>query len=197
MTFQKCNVNLKVHQSEFKVSVLILGIWLLHTLHWKFLKGCLGWKTAIHCSVPACPNQDDCICFSVLLVAIHFLLSSWKRRGSKHTVSVTSSWLLEKRSTIFVVIWSMTRRKHFHPVAIHWIINSFIPLEFTRHSSLFWCSHLPEFTLYCKISLLIIIEHLIHCLNEILLLFSWCFRSPDFLKLLLHFYHIPGTKNIR
>ena len=40
MTFQKCNVNLKVHQSEFEVSVLILGVWLLHTLHSEFLKGC-------------------------------------------------------------------------------------------------------------------------------------------------------------
>jgi hypothetical protein len=33
-------VNLKLHQSEFEVSVLILVVWLLHTLHSKILVSC-------------------------------------------------------------------------------------------------------------------------------------------------------------
>ena len=126
MTFQKCNVNLKLHQSEFKVSVLILGLWLLDTLHSEFLKGCSCLSKPIRLRMFFSASGGN-----------PFSLSSWKRRGSKHTVSVTSSWLLEKRSTILVCRKLVNHStKHFHPVAIHWIINSFIPLEFTRHSSL-------------------------------------------------------------
>lgn len=71
ITFQKCHLNLKLHESEFEVSLLILGVWLLQTLHSvskrlsKFeIKDC-------NCSVPAFPGQDDCICLSILLMEIH------------------------------------------------------------------------------------------------------------------------------